>query len=177
MYGATEIGSPILNRATTYPDNFVEYLEMSDTINNQFKIVDDELYVRGQSVCVNYKDFSHEDDWFKTNDLWEQEGNLIKFIGRSNDIVKINGYQCSLLLIESLIEDKTNLGESLAIPRNLMGSDYIEVAYTNKDANIDKKELSKMLEIYLQDCNIPRKYTYVESLPKTSLGKKIRDVL
>lgn len=177
MYGATEIGSPILHRATTHVDEYVEYLEMEDTVATQFKIVDDELYVKGQSLCVNYKEFSHEDEWFKTNDLWEQQGNLIKFAGRSNDIVKINGYQCSLLLIESLIEDKTNLGEALAIPRNSMGSDYIELVYTNKDSKIDKKELATMLEVYLPNRNIPRKYTHVESLPKTSLGKKIRNVL
>lgn len=176
MYGATEIGSPILYRDTDTVDMFVEYLELKNTDNNEFRIVNDELQVRGKSLCVNVEDFSHDGEWFKTNDLWEQEGNLIKFKGRSNDIVKINGYQCSLLLIESILEEHTNLGEALAVPRNSMGSDYIELLYTN-DVPVDKTLLYSMFEKQVPNCNIPRKYTHVNSLPKTSLGKKIRNVL
>lgn len=176
LYGATEIGSPILSKTSTYIDKFSEYLELKDTISNQFKIVDNELYVKGNSLCVNYKEFSHDGEWFKTNDLWETNGNLIKFMGRDNDIVKINGYQCSLLLIESVVENHTNLGEVLAIPRNSVGNDYIELIYTN-DVTINKQDLSSILETHVPNYSIPRKYTYVESLPKTSLGKKIRNVL
>ena len=176
LYGATEIGSPSLYKSTTSIDDYPDYLELKNTDISEFKLVNNELYVKSKTMCVNYKDFSTDGEWFKTNDLWQQKGNLIKFAGRSNDIVKLNGYQCSLLLIESIIEDNTDLGEVLAIPRNKMGTDYIEIAHTN-NITVNKQELSSMLEVHIPDYCIPRKYTYVESLPKTSLGKKIRNVL
>jgi acyl-coenzyme A synthetase/AMP-(fatty) acid ligase len=176
LYGATEIGSPSLYKSSTSIDEHPDYLELKNTDISQFKLVNNELYVKSKTLCVNYKDFSSDGEWFKTNDLWEQKGSLIKFAGRSNDIVKLNGYQCSLLLIESTIETNTNLGEVMAIPRNKMGTDYIEVAYTNNTI-INKQDLNSMLESHVPAYSIPRKYTYVESLPKTSLGKKIRNVL
>jgi len=176
LYGATEIGSPSLYKSSTSIDDYPDYLELKNTDISEFKLVNNELYVKSKTLCVNYKDFSSDGEWFKTNDLWEQKGNLVKFAGRSNDIVKLNGYQCSLLLIESTIENNTNLGEVLAIPRNKMGTDYIEVAYTNNTI-INKQTLNSMLETHVPVYSIPRKYTYVESLPKTSLGKKIRNVL
>lgn len=174
MYGATEICSPILARETTHNDDCVEYLELTPRSNSEFRIVDNILQVKGQSLCENFKDFDHEGDYFITNDMFERKGNLIKFLGRSNEVVKVNGNQVSLVYIESLAESNFNLGEVLAVPRHTSGSDYLELFYTNIEANIDRKHLIDFYKNHLPKFAIPRKFTYIEKIPKNELGKKTR---
>jgi acyl-coenzyme A synthetase/AMP-(fatty) acid ligase len=175
IYGATEIGTPILNKLSYIGDEFVEYLELkSNCINSEFKLVDDELWIKSPSVCENINECSHSDNWLKTGDLWEQNGDLIKFTGRSNEVLKINGYKTSLLLIEKITQEYSDLGETLAKVNVKWGSEYIELFYTNKNSVIDKNKLKSIFEPFLSKYSIPKKYTYIESIPKTALGKKIR---
>lgn len=176
LYGQTETCSPILGRETDVLDDYVEYINLKSKADTKSKIVDKELWIKGHSICENKDEFNTEDGWIKTGDLWEQQGELIKFIGRKNDMVKINGYFCSLVLIENIAETETDLGETIAIARNSLGSDWIELFYTNKNVVIDKKYLTEIYISKVPKCNIPLKYTYVESIPKNSLGKKIRNV-
>lgn len=175
LYGQTEICSPILGRETDVLDDFVEFMRVSAKADAESKIVNQELWIRGPSVCENKDEFNTEDGWIKTGDLWEQQGDLIKFLGRNNDIVKINGYFCSLVLIENIAEVETDLGETIAIPRNTMGSDWIELFYTNKNAIVDKEKLLDIYKTKVPKCNIPLKYTYTETISKNSLGKKVRN--
>ena len=174
-FGATESGTPILNKLSYVGDKFTEYLEIKpNSINSEFKLVDDELWIKSPSVCENINECSHSDDWLKTGDLWEQNGDLIKFTGRSNEVLKINGYKTSLLLIERITQEYSDLGETLAKVNVKRGSEYIELFYTNKNSVIDKNKLKSIFEPFLSKHSIPKKYTYIESIPKTALGKKIR---
>jgi acyl-coenzyme A synthetase/AMP-(fatty) acid ligase len=174
-FGATESGTPILNKLSYAGDKFTEYLEIKpNSINSEFKLVDDELWIKSSSICENIHECSHSGDWLKTGDLWEQNGDLIKFIGRSNEVLKIDGYKTSLLLIERITEEYSDLGETLAKVNVKWGGEYIELFYTNKNSVIDKNKLKSIFEPFLPKYSIPRKYTYIESIPKTALGKKIR---
>jgi acyl-coenzyme A synthetase/AMP-(fatty) acid ligase len=176
IYGATETCSTILAREVSNPDDETGvFLNLDPLSDNEFKIVDNELCIKGESLCENIQDFKFYDGWFQTNDLWEQKDNMIKFIGRSNDICKINGYQCSLLLLENISEETLNLGDCLAVPKNSHGSDWIELYYTNLHCKIDKLFFKEVFEKILPPCNIPRRYTYVEQLSRNSLGKKVRN--
>jgi acyl-coenzyme A synthetase/AMP-(fatty) acid ligase len=165
-----------LSHKTTAKDQNSHYLNFTPTCDNTYKLVGEELYVRGQSVCETFKEFKHDGDWFSTGDLWHTRGNLYEFKGRNNDIVSINGYQCSLLLNENATEERTSLGESIAIVRNRLGSDWIEVFYTNPKVNIDQKKLKQIYSAVLPEYAIPKKYTYIKQIPRSSLGKKIRKV-
>jgi o-succinylbenzoate---CoA ligase len=171
MYGMTEICSPILCKEAANIDDDVEYMNLSSISDNEFKIENECLYVKGESLCEN------SEEWLQTNDLWEQKGNMIKFIGRSNDIVKINGYQCSLILLENTIEENTDIGDTIAVVRNSLGSDWIELFYTNDKATIDKNFFKTLLEPIVPRCNIPLKYTYINQIPQNIYGKKTRYVL
>lgn len=176
LYGSSEIASPLLSRTTTHCHDHNEWLNLPCHGQNQTKIVDQELWVKGKSVCSNYQDFEHHDEWILTGDLWEQDHNLIRFVGRSNDLVKINGFKTNLLFIESIIEERSDLGECQAIPRHTAGSDWIELLYTNPLARPDRNVMSHKLKSVLSTCNIPKKYTLVDQIEKNNLGKKIRRV-
>lgn len=175
IYGTTETAVPILNKLSYDLDGFNEYLEIKpNVINSQFKLVDDELWISGPSICENIYECNHSGDWIKTGDLWEQQGNLIKFIGRTSEFEKINGYKTSLLLIEKITQEYSDLGETLAKVNTKWGGNYVELFYTNKNSKIDKNKLKSIFEPFLSKHSIPRKYTYIESIPRTALGKKIR---
>ena len=175
VYGATETMTPLLARTTTEPDEFCEYLEFKSLdANTELKLVGGELWIRGSTICENFKQLDHSGDWFKTGDIWEQNNDLIRFVGRTNDIVKINGFQANLLLIESVSENRTDLGETLAVVRSSFGTQWIELLYTNKNSQIDKNKFKEIFEPILYKCCIPKKYTYIESIPRNATGKKVR---
>ena len=153
-YGTTETGSPVLGHKTHRVEETNCWLELDE----HSEIVNNELIYNG----------------IPTADLFEVKGNLIKFKGRSNDIVKINGYQCSLLLIENSLEE-LGYGECLAVPRNKAGSDYIELMYT--DGNPKKNNLKEKLAPILPPCNIPLKYTRIDAVPRNALNKKVRNAI
>lgn len=176
LYGATETMTPLLARTTTEPDEFCEYLELKPLDKEtQIKLVNNELWVKGPTICENFKQLDHSDDWFKTGDIWEQTEDLIRFVGRKNDIVKINGLQVNLLLIETVSENRTDLGETLAVVRSSFGTQWIELLYTNKNSQIDKNKFKEIFEPILYKYCIPKKYTYIESIPRNPTGKKLRN--
>lgn len=176
LYGATETMTPFLSRTTTEPDEFCEYLEFKPLDKEtEIKLVDDELWVKGPTICENFKQLDHSEEWLKTGDLWEQTNDLIRFVGRKNDIVKVNGFQANLLMIESISENRTDLGETLALVRSSFGTEWIELLYTNKNFEIDKNKLKEIFEPILYKCCIPKKYTYIESIPRNPTGKKLRN--
>jgi acyl-coenzyme A synthetase/AMP-(fatty) acid ligase len=176
LYGASEIASPLLSRATTSRNDNNEWLNLPCHGQNQIKFVENELWVSGTSVCSNYQEFEHQDQWIKTGDLWEQDGELVRFMGRSNDIVKMNGFKTNLTFVETVLEERTNLGECMAVLRHTAGFDWLEVLYTNSQALPNYKQMAPRLNSVLSKCNIPKKYTWVEHIPKNPLGKKLRHV-
>jgi len=174
MYGTTEICAPVLKHETTSLESFPDYLKLESIGDNEFKLVDNILYIKGSSLCENINDFETVDGWFKTNDLFTVNNNLIKFDGRTNDIIKINGYQASLYHIEALSEINLNMGETLAVSRQLKATEFIELFYTNKDMSLSKEELKDFFKQHLSDYAVPLKYTYIETIPKNGAGKKTR---
>lgn len=174
LYGTTEVGVPILKRTSTRLDNYTSYLDVTQVSQSQFKIENNILYIKGESLCSNIHEFECVDGWFKTNDIWTQEGNMIRFNGRSNDIIKLNGFQANLLEIETVAEDHANLGDSIAVVRNSLGSDWIELFYTNKEATVDKNHIKNMFKNHITNYSIPKKFTWIETIPRNGMGKKIR---
>lgn len=178
-YGTTETGSPLLARKFYKEDRHYNRLDLNATDKSiELKLVDNELWVRSLGNCVNYKSFSHDADWRRTGDMWHAyEDNTIEFIGRVDDIIKINGYTANLLEIETWWESHGMLGECLAKFRSIGGNDYIELVHTQDCTKEIKKQLQKMGYEIFPHCNVPAKFTKVESLPKNSLGKKQRHLV
>ena len=169
-YGATEICAPMLHRYAYDIDDHTEYMSLTPVCDNEYRIKNDELQVRGASVCSNYRDFDTDDEWYRTKDLWEVNGDLIRFMGRSNDVIKINGCQCSLLEIENLFESDATTGECLAVPKQTRGIEWIELHHTGNISDKIKQDAQALLPKH----SIPKKFVKIDSISKTNLGKKIR---
>ena len=175
-YGSTETGAPTVLGES--PRN--EFSDCYDLkpLNDQYelKIVDRELWIRSPSICSNIEEFGIESDgWYNTHDVFDTLDNeLIRFAGRQSDTVKMNGFQTNLLHVENIIEELFDCGVVSVIRRNRLGSDYLDLLYTNKNWNPTQEQLHAKLDNQLPKCCIPKKCTWVEDVPRTPLGKKLR---
>ena len=78
-WGMTEIGPVAINK-TFQPgevaENYLEYTVLGDTFHCDYKIVDNELHVKG-AICVY-------PEWFATGDLVVEEAGTLYYVGRKD---------------------------------------------------------------------------------------------
>lgn len=169
-FGATETGSPLLARrinGATDP----EWTSLIVPEGIEVTLVDDELWVRGNSVCENHNELCSFEGWYCTGDLWEQNGSLIRFLGRKDDFVSINNINISLTDIEKASEE-IGLGSVTVSKESRLGVEFLTLRYTNQDITVQqarvilRKELGKLM--------YPRKILQVDDVPRSVLGKKMR---
>jgi acyl-coenzyme A synthetase/AMP-(fatty) acid ligase len=172
-FGTTETGSPLLSREMCNSE-FGNYTSLTGVAGMQTKLEDGELWVSGPSLCANYKDLSHHNSWYRTGDYWETgPQGLVKFLGRKDDFVKLNGYRANLNDIEYYFSSQ-GLGECLAVPQNKLGIDWIELWHTSPVPKKILEELKNKSQKIMIPCCVPRKFKKVDELPKTALGKRQR---
>ena len=175
VYGATESGVPLVSRTFTKDDQFYEYTHLIPLVDSmKFQIQNQELWVKSPGLCENFKMYDHVDDWRCTGDLWDQQGDLIKFVGRKDDMVKVNGYQVNLLSIETWFEEHGSAGECSAKVKNIGGNEYIELTHTCALTQADQNNLKSQAQDIFPKFSIPAKFTLVDAIPRTALGKKRR---
>mgnify|MGYP001475526859 FL=1 len=78
-WGMTEIGPVAINKTFQPGDvaeNYLEYTVLGDTFWCDYKIVDNELHVKG-AICVY-------PEWFATGDLVVQEAGTLYYVGRKD---------------------------------------------------------------------------------------------
>ena len=81
----------------------------------EYKIVEDELWLRSKTQILGYLNFSMErfteDGWFKTGDLVErsEDGEYIKIIGRGKELINVGGEKVLPSEIESILFTMPNL--------------------------------------------------------------------
>ena len=78
-WGMTEIGPVAINKTFQPGDvaeNYLEYTVLGDTFHCDYKIVDNELHVKG-AICVY-------PEWFATGDLVVEEAGTLYYVGRKD---------------------------------------------------------------------------------------------
>jgi len=174
LYGITEGGVPSLRNKTSVACDDSRCLQHTNEYGIETKLdKDGELLIKGSTLCSNIEELGTDNGWYRTGDLFETIGNNIRFVGRTNDIIKVNGYKTNLLNIEHTIEDISGISECIAIIHNRLGVDWIEIQYVGTISNITtlKKHLSNMLPVH----SMPRKFSKVDAVPRNTLNKKIRN--
>lgn len=138
----------------------------------EIRLDDGTLWVRGGGLAKNV--VSEDQQYYNTGDCFKvgEDGHMT-FLGRKDDIIKLNGIKCFLNKIEAECE-RLGFIDALAVPKQKMGTEYIELLYTDSSRDVDPRWLKSALKDVLLEQEIPLKYTRVESIPKSPLGKKIR---
>ncbi len=145
-----------------------------------------EIQVKGPNVFKEYwqkpeatKETFTSDGWFKTGDIAVLENGYYRILGRNSvDIIKSGGYKISALEIEEVLRTHPQIKECgvVGIPDEEWG-EIIGAGLIALDESMDLDALNNWLKEKMPAYKIPRKYIFLEDLPRNVMGKVTKKVL
>jgi malonyl-CoA/methylmalonyl-CoA synthetase len=185
-YGMTEIGMALSNpyRGQRRPGAVGSPLP-----GVQVKIQEDgELLIKGPNLFREYwgrseatKETFTNDGWFRTGDSAETVEPLeagpacYRIMGRmSVDIIKSAGYKLSALMIENVILEHPGVAEVavVGLPDDLYGEVVVAlVARKDGHEGLSQGDLNAFCRERLAAYQAPKRWNFVESLPRNQMGK------
>jgi benzoate-CoA ligase len=140
-----------------------------------------ELFVKSKFASTNYYDdpaatkYTFQDEWIKTNDMYQIKNGLFIHRGRRNDCIKINGLYVSLTGLEKDLYEVDSILEAAVVSSdNKYGLNRIEIFVVLKNGYDKNQEYVNILERFkTHNTMFKRPYIIkmVDSLPRTSSGK------
>ena len=116
-------------------------------------------------------------EWFMTGDYAiEDPDGYVFFLGRRDDIINTFGFRVSPYEIEKVLKDHEAVadgvvvGEVLSEEKTLLSA----VIVLHKGASVSEKEIIEFLAKKVATYKVPKKVTFLESLPRTRNGKILR---
>jgi malonyl-CoA/methylmalonyl-CoA synthetase len=187
-YGMTEIGMAISNpyNGKRKPGHIGQPLHgvsirIADESNQN---VSDgspgEIQIKGPNVFKEYWKKPKATDeaftncgWFKSGDIAVFNVDSFKILGRNSvDIIKSGGYKISALEIEEVLRTHTQISDCgvVGIP-DLEWGEIIGASIVLKENKLETNDIIAYLKDKLPSYKIPRKYIFIEDLPKNVMGK------
>lgn len=177
-FGTSETGIA----ATSSKSSSSTFMKIDDE-NLEYKIVDNELWLRSKTQILGYLNRSMEsftnDGWFKTGDLVELDNEgFIKIIGRNKEIINVGGQKVlpseveSVLLGMDEIEDCLVYGEQNAITGQSVSCDVV-LKHGIDDSGF-KILVRKFCKDKLDNFKIPTRVNFVQKTEFTERFKKSR---
>ncbi|WP_103638828.1 ANL family adenylate-forming protein [Campylobacter concisus] len=177
-FGTSETGIA----ATSSKSSNSTFMKIDDE-NLEYKIVDNELWLRSKTQILGYLNRSMEsftnDGWFKTGDLVELDNEgFIKIIGRNKEIINVGGQKVlpseveSVLLGMDEIEDCLVYGEQNAITGQSVSCDVV-LKHGIDDSGF-KILVRKFCKDKLDSFKIPTRVNVVQKTEFTERFKKSR---
>ncbi len=192
-YGMTEIGMAISNpyegeRKAGYigkPLPGVQIRIVDESNSQVSEGQPGEIQVKGPSVFKEYwgkpeatqKAFT-SDGWFMTGDIAVTEAGYIRILGRDSvDIIKSGGYKISALEIEEVLRIHPEIKDCGVV--GLADEEWGELvaAAIVSTHPIDIKELNGWIRERMPAYKTPRKYIFLEELPRNAMGKVVKNDL
>ncbi len=137
-----------------------------------------EIWIRAPNVMCQYwndpANPAFQDGWFHTGDLARRdEDGFYWVVGRSKDMIISGGENIYPSEIENVLADCPLILEAAVIgqPDEKWGEVAVAVVVKMPDANLDADRVMKLLDGKLARYKHPRRVLFMDSLPKTALGK------
>lgn len=192
-YGMTEIGMAVSNpyhgeRRAGHIGQPLPGVQLKRLDENGNPVPDHEpgeIHIKGPSVFKEYwrkpeataKSFT-EDGWFKTGDIAVSEDSYLKILGRDSiDIIKSGGYKISALEIEEVLRKYPEIKDCgvVGIPNEEWGELVVAALVAEKE--FDTSELNSWIRERMPAYKTPRKYIFLEDLPRNTMGKVTKNEL
>ena len=137
-----------------------------------------ELWIRGPNVMREYwndpANPAFQGGWFRTGDLacCDEDG-FYWVVGRSKDMIISGGENIYPAEIENLLADCPLILEAAVIgqPDEKWGEVAVAVVVKKPDAVLEVAEVMRLFDGKLARFKHPRRVLFMDSLPKTALGK------
>lgn len=156
------------------------YMKIEDS-NQEYKIVDNELWLRSKTQVLGYLNASMDsftsDGWFKTGDLVEElEDGYLKIIGRSKEVINIGGQKVLPAEVESVILSMNEIDDCMVYSEaNVITGQTVVCDVVLHEA---KENIKKIIRLFCKDklesFKIPTKVNVVEKTNFSERFKKIR---
>lgn len=113
---------------------------------------------------------------FRTGDLVSFDDGVLRFIGRTDDEVKIRGFRVNPLEVEAILGRQPGVAEAICVPVNLgIGSRQLRAAVTiAADGEFDPAVALAALREELPSHSVPPSISVLTAIPRTSSGKADR---
>jgi acyl-CoA synthetase (AMP-forming)/AMP-acid ligase II len=154
-----------------------------DDPNQEFKIVNEELWIKSKIQILGYLNHHMEnftnDGWFKTGDIVKIiDDNFIKIIGRKTDIINVGGEKVYPSEIESILLTLPFISECIAfgLPNPITGQTVgVKIILSESLAfPLVKKQIKNICIANLDRYKIPTKILIADVIEHTDRFKKIR---
>ncbi len=143
-----------------------------------------EIRVRGPNLMRGYfgrpeaSAAALQDGWYHTGDLARQDDEGFYWVvGRSKDMIVSGGENIYPAELESVLADCADIVDFtvVGIPDQRWGEVPVAVIVRRPDAALDAGNVLALFEQRLARFKFPKRVVFVESLPKTALGKVRKD--
>ncbi|WP_313892557.1 AMP-binding protein [Psychrobacillus sp.] len=171
VYASTEAGSLFAAQGDTFEIREEHLLLVKITTEQELCI---------HNSLLGYSDSLATDDmWFHTGDLVEMRDEThFTFLSRQSDMINVGGYKVNPLEVEDLLIQVPGVVDILVKSKKNSVTGELLVADVIKADEVDEKELKKEIKqfaaTHLQEWKVPRIIKFVDELPSTRTGKKVR---
>lgn len=134
----------------------------------------------GQYLRVCHNTSSFQGDFLKTGDLgYKDHDGFIHLVGRNKEMINIGGKKVSPIEIEEAIislgvEDCVCIG--IKDPRGILG-EVVKCFIKKTPDSIPFERITELLTDKLENFKIPAEYCWIDEIPKSQSGKKLRNRL
>ena len=183
-YGSTEL-SPWVFSHKIDKENYNFYKSLSLVpIGKPFKkvktkIINEKLFVGGPTLCNGYLDKTqniksfHKINsvlYYQTNDYVEVKKGLYIVKGRSDNIVKIQGYRVELLEIENVIRKLKNVKNCLVFIKNMSNYEKI-ICAAIETSSLKMSRVETHIRKYLPNYMVPKFIKLLRKFPVNRSNK------
>ena len=149
----------------------------------QIELREGEIVVKGPQVMQGYWNAPEEtraaftaDGFFKTGDIgaWDCDGYL-HIVDRKKDMILVSGFNVYPNEIEQVVCDHPDVSECAAVgvPDAVTG-EAVRIFVVKKSTHLTAEDLMAHCSAYLTNYKRPQSIHFIESLPKTAVGKILR---
>ena len=120
------------------------------------------------------------DGWLHTGDLARiDEDGYLYIVGRKKDVIIRGGNNVHATDIEeTLLEHPAVMEAAVAgVPHKVLGEDVAAWVVLAPEARVTPAELLAFMSEHLSDYKVPRRYTFVDELPRNATGKVMKHQL
>ena len=142
-----------------------------------------EIIFRGPQMCRGYYNMPQEtkdtirDGWFHTGDIGKvDEDGYIYIVDRKKDMIIAGGYNIYPREIDEVLFEHPKVSEACAVgvPDTYRGETVKAFVVVKPGESLTAEEIEKYCRENLAAYKVPKKYEFVESLPKSAVGKILR---
>jgi len=175
-YGITELGNPA---TITKPDD-PRFIKFRPGII-EYKIENDTLHIKSDSSMIGYlfaDSFERFDGWYDTEDKVEIDGEWMRILGRTSDIINVGGQKVYPAEVENVIHEMDGVNDVIVYGKEnpIMGLIVAaKLSISTSETNLQlKKRIREHCRGKLEPYKIPAHIEIVDEIEMSKRFKRVR---